>query len=180
MALGVIGAVWWLVEQNVSVWPELAPRGGVDVVPARWPSESVPTATPVRSDERTRVAERDAQGQVVLAEAAEMARGLNAPGATGKDDLEILQALLDFFRKANQGANPVGGLNEEIADALRGKNALRLAVIPPELPLVNADGALLDRWGTPYFFHPQSRDILEIRSAGPDRKLWTADDMVAE
>jgi hypothetical protein len=39
---------------------------------------------------------------------------------------------------------------------------------------------LLDRWGTPYYFHPIARNVLGLRSAGPDGKLWTADDVVLE
>jgi hypothetical protein len=35
----------------------------------------------------------------------------------------------------------------------------------------------LDRFGTPYFFHPISETRIDVRSAGPDRKLWTEDDV---
>jgi hypothetical protein len=40
------------------------------------------------------------------------------------------------------------------------------------------DGGLVDRWGTPYWFHPNSAHQVEIRSAGPDRQLFTDDDLV--
>ena len=96
---------------------------------------------------------------------------------TPQQDLETLQTLLDFYRRANGGANPSGAENEEIVEQLRGKNAHRLAVLPPDLPAINGRGQLLDRWGTPYFFQAISRTVLETRTAGPDRKLWTRDDM---
>jgi hypothetical protein len=50
-------------------------------------------------------------------------------------------------------------------------------VLPPDLASIDAQGRLLDRWGTPYFFHAVSRTELEIRSAGPDGKLGTDDDV---
>ena len=39
-------------------------------------------------------------------------------------------------------------------------------------------GQLVDRWGTAYWFHPNSSYQMEIRSAGPDKNLFTADDVV--
>jgi hypothetical protein len=35
----------------------------------------------------------------------------------------------------------------------------------------------VDRWGEPLYFHAISRDRLEIRSAGPDKIMWTPDDV---
>jgi hypothetical protein len=43
---------------------------------------------------------------------------------------------------------------------------------------LNDKGELVDRWGTPYFFHQLSRDHMEIRSAGPDKVMWTQDDPI--
>ncbi len=43
---------------------------------------------------------------------------------------------------------------------------------------VNDNGELVDRWGTPYFFHQISGADTEIRSAGPDKIMYTADDIV--
>jgi hypothetical protein len=45
---------------------------------------------------------------------------------------------------------------------------------------VNAAGELTDRWGTPFFFHQVSKAQMEVRSAGPDRRMWTADDRQAQ
>ncbi len=58
------------------------------------------------------------------------------------------------------------------------KNPLRLALIPPDQPAINRAGELCDRWGTPFFFHAESATRMEIRSAGPDQKMWSADDVV--
>jgi hypothetical protein len=43
---------------------------------------------------------------------------------------------------------------------------------------VNEKKELCDNWGTPYFFHQLSASVMEIRSAGEDKTLWTADDIV--
>jgi len=78
------------------------------------------------------------------------------------------------------GGNPVG-TNPEITAALAGNN-------PKQINFIGADGGLriddrgnlIDAWGTPFFFHQISGAETEIRSAGPDRVLWTADDLVAK
>ena len=70
------------------------------------------------------------------------------------------------------------GENSEITAALKGRNKLGFAFIPVDCPAINRKGELCDRWGTPYFFHQLSGEQMEIRSAGPDRKLWTPGDEV--
>jgi hypothetical protein len=45
---------------------------------------------------------------------------------------------------------------------------------------VNGDGELVDPWGTPYFFHQLSGTDMEIRSAGPDKTMWTDDDLMTK
>ncbi len=76
------------------------------------------------------------------------------------------------------GGNPVG-TNPEITAALAGDNPKQINFIKPEAGMrVNASGELVDTWGTPLFFHQLSGADTEIRSAGPDRKMWTPDDLV--
>lgn len=78
------------------------------------------------------------------------------------------------------GGNPVG-TNPEITAALAGENPKHANFIDPSAGMrVNAQGALVDPWGTPYFFHQLSGHEMEIHSAGPDRKMWTADDLVVK
>jgi hypothetical protein len=168
-------AAWWFLRtprEETSLRADRASAkhfSGGTVSPA--PSKFV--ATPGNS----RAAQSLPGGELVIADIAAATRALNAPDSTVEKDLELLQSVIDFYRRANSGSNPGGGLNEEIVDQLRGKNAKRLAVIPPNHASINAQGQLLDRWGTPFWFHPIARDALDIRSAGPDRKLWTSDDV---
>lgn len=114
-------------------------------------------------------------GAKIYSDVADLARQLNDPHTEPGHDLETIQKLLEIYRKAN-GVNPTG-FNFEIVDALRGDNPIRYAVIPEDMPSLNADGELLDRWGTPYWFHPISGQVMDVRSAGPDQKLWTEDDI---
>ena len=75
------------------------------------------------------------------------------------------------------GGNPVG-TNEEITRALQGHNPKQINFLKADGNRVNASGELVDVWGTPYFFHQLSGTEMEIHSAGPDRRMWTADDLV--
>lgn len=109
------------------------------------------------------------------ATAAEIVPRLHVPDATVREDLEVLDELLRLYRRT-YGENPVGD-NEEIAAALRGANQHQIAYLPERAGMFDAAGRLLDRWGTPYFFHAVAGDRMEIISAGPDRDLHTADDV---
>ena len=75
--------------------------------------------------------------------------------------------------------NPVG-TNAEIMAAVMGGNRRQAKLGPPEGMQLNEKGELIDRWGTPYFFHQLSRDQMEIRSAGADKVMWTDDDAVTK
>ena len=94
---------------------------------------------------------------------------------TQEQEMEQVSEFIAAYRRGHEGGNPVGS-NEEITRSL-------LASGDPLQPLPLPDGMrknslneLCDRWGTPYFFHQQSGTEMQIRSAGPDRKFWTADD----
>ena len=94
------------------------------------------------------------------------------------------QIVLENMRRAiiNYGStfsgNPVGS-NPEIAAALNGENPKQIKFIDPENGLrINGKGELVDSWGTPFFFHQLSATDTEVRSAGPDKIMWTADDLV--
>jgi hypothetical protein len=78
------------------------------------------------------------------------------------------------------GGNPVG-TNPEITAALNGKNPKQARLLQPDAGMrINGNGELVDPWGTPYFFHQLSGSQMEIHSAGPDKKMWTADDLVVK
>jgi hypothetical protein len=101
-----------------------------------------------------------------------------APNRPIADDLTDLSHVLKNFALLVKGVSPIPlGANEEIALALLGKNRAKLAFLPKDSQALNAQGQLIDRWGTPLWFHASTREHIDIRSAGPDKKLWTDDDV---
>lgn len=97
------------------------------------------------------------------------------PENTPEDNLGEIEAILSHYRFA-YGENPVGVENFEFTAQLRGKNPKGIIFIGNDSPAL-AGNQLVDQWGTPYFFHPLSGQEMELLSAGPDRTLWTADDV---
>lgn len=95
------------------------------------------------------------------------------------DDVQTVNILLEEFRRAF-GAMPTGELNDEIVRRLQGENPKGIAVLPKSHSSISAEGELLDRYGTPYRFHPESAWHMTVRSAGPDKIMWTNDDQVSE
>jgi hypothetical protein len=76
------------------------------------------------------------------------------------------------------GGNPVG-TNPEITAQLNGGNPKQINFIQPDAGMrINEKGELVDAWNTPFFFHQISGTETEIHSAGPDKIMWTQDDLV--
>ncbi|YCM44125.1 hypothetical protein V2O64_22715 [Verrucomicrobiaceae bacterium 227] len=67
--------------------------------------------------------------------------------------------------------------NRDLVIFLQGHNAYQSAYLGPRSPALNGEGQLVDRWDTPIIVHPVSQKILELRSAGPDQKPYTDDDL---
>jgi hypothetical protein len=91
-------------------------------------------------------------------------------------ELDKVGLMLRDYRTI-AGENPVG-TNAEIMAAVMGENPRQAKLGPPEGMKLNDKGELLDRWETPYFFHQISKNHMEIRSAGPNKILWSDDDPV--
>lgn len=101
---------------------------------------------------------------------------------SGLPPLTVLENMRSALRQYSSrfGGNPVGN-NREITAALNGHNAGQATFVSPDDGLrVNERGELVDNWGTPFFFHQISGTLMEIHSAGPDRKMWTSDDLVTK
>jgi len=93
-------------------------------------------------------------------------------------DLILMARLMEnsLLLLKSAGNRPLSA-NEDWADLLRGRNAAAERFLPEGHPALNAQGQLVDRWQTPLFFHALGGGRHELRSAGPDRKLWTEDDL---
>ncbi|MES2694990.1 MAG: hypothetical protein V4773_16075 [Verrucomicrobiota bacterium] len=163
IALALVAFVAWFFWSGASKpapSPEPTPTAPTPATPATLRPSAASTATP--------------EPDPALAPAS---YPLNSPTTDIRADLRLVSETIDTFRSNfPKDGNPVGN-NAEITAALTGKNKLRFPFIPPKHPAINRHGELCDRWGTPFFFHAESATKMEIRSAGPDKKLHTADDV---
>lgn len=95
-----------------------------------------------------------------------------------ENDLILMSRLMEnSLLLLKSAANRPLSANEDWADLLRGKNGAREEFLPAQHVALNDKGQLIDRWQTPLFFHALGGGRYEIRSAGPDKALWTADDL---
>jgi hypothetical protein len=139
--------------------PSIPPRAALDAPPAIQPAPAKPSARQAGSP---------------------LARELNAPASDATHDVAALHGMLrQYLRQLRQRPGHPIGNDADLARVLTGHNPMKLVVLPPTHPALSPDGRLRDRWGTPYFIHPRGLGAFEIRSAGPDRKLFTPDDAIA-
>lgn len=109
---------------------------------------------------------------------APFAREFGLETTTPVRELELVQlAFSDYLSFVKERYRKPFGYHEELIALLVGENPLRVAPIPPGHPRVDDQGRLTDPWGTPFDIHPLSSSAIEIRSAGPDRQMHTADDL---
>jgi hypothetical protein len=100
------------------------------------------------------------------------------PERTVQQDLTDFSRVLSNYALLHKQSHPLPqGANEEIAAALLGKKAKTEPFLKPTDACFNAQGQLIDRWQTPLYFHAQDHSRMDIRSAGPDREMWTLDDI---
>jgi len=168
IVLGLVGGVVLLVVLLLSN------RTDMELTTTSSPHEVTPivTITPDRSVSVTKPSLEKSE-ITILPFASELEKDLiqhDNPEASR----QAVDQILFFYRRIFK-ENPVGQ-NEEITAALLGENKERVAFIPPDSPAIK-DGKLVDPWGTPYWFHAQSGQQMEIQSAGPDQELFTADDL---
>jgi len=183
------GGVLWLVTPSK---PVAAVQPAADETPRTTQKQRSANAAPTPTEGEEIIESENGGGEatlateaapappksVALASLAEPPAGPElAPGLT---PMTVMENVRTTFRNysARFGGNPVG-TNQEITRMLNGANPGKTPLLQPEDGLqVNDRGELVDNWGTPFFFHQLSRTEIEIHSAGPDRKMWTSDDLV--
>ena len=122
---------------------------------------------------------RQGNGTIHKTDVMKMLDDLNDEGQETESDLGLLsRAIGSYHRIFHQ--NPVAGENREVVDALTGNNPHRLVFLDPGHPALSEGNELLDRWGTPFRFHPISGSHMEFSSAGPDGAFGTNDDITLE
>jgi hypothetical protein len=108
-----------------------------------------------------------------------LADELHAERFDAAHDLMVLRGLLGQLTTSLRLAErPPLGDNADITAALMGRNRRRIVFVPATHPAVRG-GRLVDRQGEPYHFHARSADAVDVRSAGPDRILFTSDDLAS-
>lgn len=139
-----------------------------DVRPYEPPGAFAPGEAPRLLPARTATPERP-----VLA----WERLLAADGSAAEDLAALADLTTSYLQSGPGGSRRAIGFNEDLAAALTDGDALGESALPAAHPALR-DGRLIDRWGTPWQVHPLAEASLQLRSAGPDRRLYTADDLV--
>lgn len=162
--LVLLTALWFSTEPSKSNPSFSSPNGG-----KRPGEEAVPSSAATTTS---------LPGQTGSSIGETTLRDYAKPSASPEHDLDLMAQLMNnFLLLVKPAASRPLSANEDWADALRGRNPARERFLPDQHAALNARGQLVDRWGTPLFFHALGNGQFEIRSAGPDRKLWTADDI---
>jgi hypothetical protein len=171
----VVGLYLFLNPAKNGAPPAEDPISTISSAAQNNPAAEVPAASTDRTDSNSPSA-----APPNLAQRA----GMAAPPPAAAEEIPpaiVLENISHAIREygAMFGGNPVG-TNLEITAALNGGNPKQINFIKPEAGMrINGNGELVDAWGTPLFFHQLSGNETEIHSAGPDKIMWTADDLVA-
>jgi hypothetical protein len=189
--LGLLAAtVLIAVVVAILQWPRLSPthRPGAAKQEFRVPASGpAPVSPDTAGDAEIQGNSRVSPGASAV-QSGPVVSTLSTPGKatppelTSIDPATVLENMQLAFRqfRAQFGANPVG-TNPEITRALSGANPKQIDFISADDGLrVNDKGELIDAWGSPFFFHQLAADEMEVHSAGPDRKMWTGDDLVVK
>ena len=107
--------------------------------------------------------------------------GYGSPNLSPENDIKVLSETITAFLSIRKNAveRPLSA-NGEWSTALRGLRSGDKPWISKKSPVFDTQHHLVDRWSTPLHFHALGGKRWEIRSAGPDRKLWTRDDILGK
>ncbi|HWV98125.1 MAG TPA: hypothetical protein VNZ64_00400 [Candidatus Acidoferrum sp.] len=187
LLLAVSAALYWYWQSQrprpeASMLPTSPPPAaatpGVTGVLETIPEPNVPTVSPPATAPGASVIATPASNSPMPAAAAVAPL---PPELASIAPMTVLENMRRTIRQYGSmfGGNPVG-TNPEITKALQGDNPKQIDFLKADGNRVNGNGELVDPWGTPYFFHQLSGTEMEIRSAGPDKRMWTADDLVVK
>lgn len=168
--LGATLTAWFWFRPNSETKPssETAPGAAIPLSSAPAATASV---TPSAVPDLSAGSAPQLLGESILS-------GYAGPGSTPENDLTLMGRLMDNFTLlVKDAADRPLSANEDWAAAFRGMNPARERFLPDQHVALNSQGQLVDRWNTPLFFHSLGNRRHEIRSAGPDRRLWTSDDL---
>lgn len=106
--------------------------------------------------------------------------GYGNPDRPAEADVEaVVRALEEFWRLEKDPDRLPLQSNATITAYLQGGNPEGIPYFPDGLEAINAEGEIADRWGRALHFHAIAVNEIAVRSAGPDGRLFTGDDLVA-
>jgi hypothetical protein len=181
IAIGIVLALYFFSHRNAHPAPTRTVEQQNAAVAAALAAQNSNTISVIQSNFAPA---QTASAQAAAGSAAELA----TPPAGASAPLEVTNippetAIENMSRAIRQygqmfGGNPVG-TNPEFAKQLGGDNPKHINFISEDSGMrLDGNGELVDPWGTPYFFHQLSGSDTEVRSAGPDRVMYTSDDIV--
>ncbi|MGJ8696261.1 MAG: hypothetical protein ACSHYF_08075 [Verrucomicrobiaceae bacterium] len=160
LTVGFILGLLWLLVYSLST-PPAEPSPQKQSTPP--PSTETPPA---------REYPEQAMGDRILADYA-------SPSSNGKEDIKLFyNYLTNVFLLLKSRDTQQYAINEDLSALLRGKNNYKTPFVSPDSHIFNEEKMIIDRWGTPIHIHTISSDVFELRSAGPDKKLFTQDDPI--
>lgn len=182
-----LALLFWITSRPATVPPKPAENATAAVPvatnpvisatsPPGIPASDSPAPQKPRTEESRASSRRDLANPLTPSSFQEPSRASASDPAT-EIDLDKITLMFRDYRTIT-GENPVG-TNAEIMKSIMGGNPKGAMLGPPEGQTLNEHGELIDRWGTPYFFHQLTKDLMEIHSAGPDRKMWSDDDILS-
>jgi hypothetical protein len=141
-------------------------------------NKDVNPATPATGVVVTTVAKPAASSQPTRLLGEKILSGYADTNRPPENDLTLMSHLMENFTLLlKSAANRPLSANEDWAAALRGQNAAHERFLPDQHIAFNESGQIVDRWGTPLFFHSLGGGRYQLHSAGPDKELWTKDDI---
>lgn len=155
------------------------------VLPEKFPPANREGEAPADSDPHTRQPRNEDNPAEGAATRNPPIRGYDAFAQYGVadgnavEDLRIVSNALASFHLAVKNDDLPTGSNRHLMDGMLGRNKSGIQLIRGDHPMLNADGEIVDRWGTPLYFHAISRINVGVRSAGPDKEMWTDDDLTS-
>lgn len=167
-----VGLFWFVTRDDPSLTdlklpPSKRPTASAPQKPA--PAVVVPTPPPAPPEPPPR------DRRAIDPEIQKLANRLVDHAQTPLNDLEVVHEFFDMYRKTMSQMSI--GSNQDLTAILTGSNPQDGVLFPADSPMI-VDGQIVDRWGSPYWIHPNSGARVEIRSAGPDKSLFTSDDVV--
>ncbi len=179
LTLGII------VVSGLLIWVLLFPSNSPDLLPSGTlppsPIRKSKMVTPVNTAATPETTPSTPTKDDALPEISPLAARLNAPDGNVREDVRTLHELiLQYLHTTHQARSIPIGNDSDLARAITGGNPLGVVLMRSPHPALSLDGRLRDRWGTPYFIHALGGNAFDVRSAGPDQKMFTADDVMVE